>query len=71
MSSGVAGVIAMSQGRKVLEAYSAGLGTQLLSSACNLATTIVVLAGSGERVEHLDALLWTYDDASFLPLTHQ
>jgi DNA polymerase-3 subunit chi len=25
------------------------------------------MAGSGERVEHLDALLWTYDDASFLP----
>ncbi len=28
---------------------------------------IVVLAGSGERVDHLDATLWTYDDASFLP----
>jgi DNA polymerase-3 subunit chi len=28
---------------------------------------IVVLAGSGERVDHLDALLWTYDEASFLP----
>jgi DNA polymerase-3 subunit chi len=28
---------------------------------------IVVLAGSAERVEHLDAALWTYDDASFLP----
>ena len=28
---------------------------------------IVVMAGSAERVEHLDALLWTYDDASFLP----
>src|SRR5438309_10780478 len=28
---------------------------------------IVVLAGSGERVDHLDAALWTYDDASFLP----
>jgi len=27
----------------------------------------VVLAGSGERVEHLNQLLWTYDDASFLP----
>jgi DNA polymerase-3 subunit chi len=27
----------------------------------------VVLAGSEERVEQLDALLWTYDDASFLP----
>jgi DNA polymerase-3 subunit chi len=28
---------------------------------------IVVLAGSAERVAHLDAVLWTYDDASFLP----
>ncbi len=28
---------------------------------------ILVLAGSGERVDHLDAALWTYDDASFLP----
>ena len=27
----------------------------------------VVLAGSSERVERLNALLWTYDDASFLP----
>ena len=25
------------------------------------------MAGSRERVEHLDGLLWTYDDASFLP----
>ena len=28
---------------------------------------IVVRAASSERVEHLSALLWTYDDASFLP----
>jgi len=27
----------------------------------------VVLAGSRERVERLNTLLWTYDDASFLP----
>jgi DNA polymerase-3 subunit chi len=27
----------------------------------------VVQAGSEERVEALDTLLWTYDDASFLP----
>lgn len=27
----------------------------------------VVLAGSKERVEALDAALWTYEDASFLP----
>ncbi|HZB90847.1 MAG TPA: DNA polymerase III subunit chi [Stellaceae bacterium] len=28
---------------------------------------IVVIAGSSERVEHLNDLLWTYSDASFLP----
>jgi len=28
---------------------------------------ILVRAASAERVEHLSALLWTYDDASFLP----
>jgi DNA polymerase-3 subunit chi len=28
---------------------------------------ILVRAASAERVEHLNALLWTYDDASFLP----
>ena len=28
---------------------------------------IVLRAGSPERVEHLNALLWTYGDASFLP----
>jgi DNA polymerase-3 subunit chi len=28
---------------------------------------IVVMAGSAQRVGHLDGLLWTYDDASFLP----
>jgi len=27
---------------------------------------IVVRAGSAERVEHLNSLLWTYDEASFL-----
>ena len=27
----------------------------------------VVLAGSPERVERLNSLLWTYDDTSFLP----
>lgn len=26
-----------------------------------------MLAGSSERVDHLNQLLWTYDDASFLP----
>jgi DNA polymerase-3 subunit chi len=28
---------------------------------------VLVLASSGERVEHLNQLLWTYDEASFLP----
>ena len=28
---------------------------------------IVVRAASSERLEHLNALLWTYDEASFLP----
>ena len=28
---------------------------------------IVVMAGSPERVDHLDSLLWTYNEASFLP----
>jgi DNA polymerase-3 subunit chi len=28
---------------------------------------IVVRAGSPERIEHLNALLWTYGDATFLP----
>lgn len=28
---------------------------------------VLVVAGSSERVEHLNQLLWTYDDASFLP----
>ena len=28
---------------------------------------IVVRAASSERVEHLNSLLWTYDDAGFLP----
>jgi len=28
---------------------------------------IIVRAASSERVEHLNAVLWTYDEASFLP----
>jgi DNA polymerase-3 subunit chi len=28
---------------------------------------VLVVAGSAERVAHLDALLWIYDEASFLP----
>src|SRR5690348_3673988 len=40
---------------------------KLLERALAAGYRIVVLAGSAERVAHLDALLWTYDDASFLP----
>jgi DNA polymerase-3 subunit chi len=28
---------------------------------------VLVLVSSNERVEHLNQLLWTYDEASFLP----
>ena len=28
---------------------------------------VLVMASSGDRVEHLNQLLWTYDEASFLP----
>lgn len=40
---------------------------RLLERARAQAYRIVVRAASAERVEHLNALLWTYDDASFLP----
>jgi DNA polymerase-3 subunit chi len=40
---------------------------RLLERALKEGHRAVVLAGSGERVEHLNQLLWTYDDASFLP----
>ncbi|MBV9014396.1 MAG: DNA polymerase III subunit chi [Alphaproteobacteria bacterium] len=40
---------------------------RLLERACAQGHRIVVRAGSTERVEHLNALLWTYDEASFLP----
>ena len=40
---------------------------KLLERSLAAGYRIVVMAGSRERVEHLDALLWTYDDASFLP----
>jgi DNA polymerase-3 subunit chi len=40
---------------------------QLLEKAYAGGHRIVVLAGSGERVEHLNGLLWTYSDDSFLP----
>jgi DNA polymerase III subunit chi len=40
---------------------------RLLERARASGYRIVVRAASAERVEHLNALLWTYDDASFLP----
>lgn len=39
----------------------------LLEKTLERAWKAVVLAGSRERVERLDALLWTYRDESFLP----
>ena len=40
---------------------------RLLAQAFTRGYRIVVRAASTERVEHLNAALWTYDDASFLP----
>ena len=40
---------------------------RLLERAQAQGYRIVVRAASSERIEHLSALLWTYDDASFLP----
>jgi len=40
---------------------------RLLERALAEGHRIVVMAGSDERVLSLDALLWTYDEASFLP----
>jgi DNA polymerase-3 subunit chi len=40
---------------------------RLLERAISQGYRIVVRAGSSERVEHLNALLWTFHDASFLP----
>jgi DNA polymerase-3 subunit chi len=40
---------------------------RLLERACAQDYRIVVRAASSERIEHLNALLWTYDEASFLP----
>lgn len=40
---------------------------RLLERALGQGHRIVVQAGSPERVEHLNALLWTYDEAGFLP----
>ncbi len=40
---------------------------RLLERALKDGLRILVRAGSTERVEHLNQLLWTYDDSSFLP----
>jgi DNA polymerase III subunit chi len=39
---------------------------RLLERARSQDLRIVIRAGSSERVEHLNSLLWTYDEASFL-----
>jgi DNA polymerase III subunit chi len=39
---------------------------RLLERARQQDLRIVIRAGSPERVEHLNSLLWTYDEASFL-----
>jgi len=40
---------------------------RLLERAAGQGLRIVVQTGSPERVEHLNAVLWTYDEAGFLP----
>lgn len=40
---------------------------RLLERAVGQGHRVVVCAGSPERVEHLNALLWTYDESGFLP----
>lgn len=40
---------------------------KLLEKALSAGMKAVVLAGSAERVEHLNGLLWTYDPDSWLP----
>jgi DNA polymerase-3 subunit chi len=40
---------------------------RLLERAVTDGYRVLVMAGSSERVEHLNQLLWTYDEASFLP----
>ncbi|MDB5406310.1 MAG: polymerase subunit chi [Rhodospirillales bacterium] len=40
---------------------------KLLERSLAAGFRVLVVAGSAERVVHLDAVLWTYDDASFLP----
>lgn len=40
---------------------------RLLERAVGQGHRIVIQAGSPERVEHLNALLWTYEETGFLP----
>jgi DNA polymerase-3 subunit chi len=40
---------------------------RLLERAVGGGHRVLVRAASAERVEHLNTLLWTYDEASFLP----
>mgnify|MGYP001809571101 FL=1 len=40
---------------------------KLLEKAVQAGLRVVVMAGSTERVEHLNALLWTYAEDSWLP----
>ena len=40
---------------------------KLLVKALATGARVVVIAGSSERVDVLDQVLWTYDPASFLP----
>jgi DNA polymerase III subunit chi len=40
---------------------------RLLERACSEGHRIVVRTASAERVEYLNAALWTYDEAAFLP----
>jgi DNA polymerase-3 subunit chi len=40
---------------------------RLLRRVIDRKDRVVVMTGSGERTEALNALLWSYDPASFLP----
>lgn len=40
---------------------------RLLEKAAAAGLKVVVMAGSAERVEHLNGLLWTYNEESWLP----
>lgn len=40
---------------------------QILEKVLSLGERVVVMAGSPERVEALNAVLWTYNDRAFLP----